>query len=281
MDIRIKTNRQFNRKESKTILYDIGFKQTTAKRPIAIFAHGFKGSKDWGHIPLIMNYFVEHNFAFLKFNFSHNGGTLDNPIDFPDLEAFGNNNLSKEITDLNDVINYVFENNVFPNEEVDLNEIYVIGHSRGGGISLLTTQLNKKIKKIVTWASVSDYYKRLPQNLSAWQKTGTIFIENTRTKQQMPMYYQFVEDLMANKKTLTIEKAVKNIQIPQLIIHGTNDATVLVDEAQQIKKWNPNAVLHLIENADHTFGGKHPFLDEELPNFSIELVTQTTAFLKK
>ena len=37
---------------------------------------------------------------FVKFNFSHNGTTLESPSDFKDLESFGNNNFSKELYDL-------------------------------------------------------------------------------------------------------------------------------------------------------------------------------------
>ncbi|WP_435524823.1 hypothetical protein [Chryseobacterium indoltheticum] len=36
----------------------------------------------------------------VKFNFSHNGTTVEDPENFADLEAFGNNNYSKELSDL-------------------------------------------------------------------------------------------------------------------------------------------------------------------------------------
>ena len=45
--------------------------------------------------------FAASGIAVLKFNFSHNGGTVEQPIDFPDLEAFGHNNYTKELDDLN------------------------------------------------------------------------------------------------------------------------------------------------------------------------------------
>lgn len=264
-----------------SILIDLSYKTTKTKKPIVVFAHGFKGFKDWGHFPLIMQQFVQEDFAFLKFNFSHNGGTADQPIDFPDLEAFGNNNLSKEVADLNTVLDAIYEQTIFPDEEVDKNNIYVIGHSRGGGISLLTTQINKKIKKIATWASVCDFKQRLPTNLEQWKNDGVIYIENARTKQQMPMYYQFVEDLLANKNSLSIKNAVTKITIPQLIIHGTNDSTVSVHEAQQIKEWNPKSTLYLIEGSEHTFGGIHPFESENLPTHTLELLQVTMEFFKK
>ena len=34
-------------------------------------------------------------------------GTVQQPIDFPDLEAFGHNNYTKELDDLDQVLNWV------------------------------------------------------------------------------------------------------------------------------------------------------------------------------
>ena len=66
---------------------------------------------------------------FVKFNFSHNGGTTDNPIDFPDLKAFADNNYTKELLDLDDILNFILsENSQFKNE-IDSSNISLIGHS--------------------------------------------------------------------------------------------------------------------------------------------------------
>ncbi len=53
---------------------------------------------------MIAGQFVRAGFAFLKFNFSHNGTTPDHPQDFVDLEAFGNNNYTKQLFDLGKVL---------------------------------------------------------------------------------------------------------------------------------------------------------------------------------
>jgi hypothetical protein len=70
--------------------------KTSGSWPILVFAHGFKGFKDWGHWQKIAESFAAACFAFLKFNFSHNGTNPNNPAEFSDLEAFGQNNFSKE-----------------------------------------------------------------------------------------------------------------------------------------------------------------------------------------
>ncbi len=214
-------------KHNKPILVDSGYVPNGIKKPIVVFAHGFKGFKDWGHFNKVMEYFVENGFAFIKFNFSHNGGTVDQPIDYPDLDAFGNNNYSIELDDLETVIDWLENNTLIPSEEIDTEQIYIIGHSRGGGISILAANEDKRIKKLITWAAVSDLIRRIPEEqMVEWKEKGVIYIENGRTHQQMPMYYQFVENVKNNLDRLNIEQAAKSLDIPFLIIHGTNDEAV-------------------------------------------------------
>ena len=267
-------------KNGKPILLDYGFKQTQQPKPVVIFAHGFKGFKDWGHFNKVMEHFVEQGFGFVKFNFSHNGGTKEQPIDFPDLEAFGNNNYSKELDDLKTVVDWITNDISLPPKEINKEEIYLIGHSRGGGISVIAASEDQRIKKLVTWAAVADLINRVsPQELAYWEKEGVIYVENARTQQQMPMYYQFAEDTLKHKERLTIERAAKTIDFPHLIIHGTNDQAVPLSEANNLAQWNPNADLFIIEGADHVFGARHPFQDEDFPNDVKIVLERTIQFL--
>lgn len=274
-------NKILEGKHNRPILMDYGFKTNQQQKPIVIFAHGFKGFKDWGHFNLIMNHFLENDFVFVKFNFSHNGGTVEQPIDFPDLEAFGNNNYSKELDDLKTVTNWVIDNNEIPKSEINRDEIYLIGHSRGGGISIIAAQEDNRIKKLVTWAAVADLINRIPQHqLEYWKEQGVIYVENARTNQQMPMYYQFAEDTLKNKERLTIELVAKSIDFPHLIIHGTNDEAVDVKEAHLLSDWNKNAELFIIEDANHVFGASHPYPHQEFPNDFKLVIDKTIEFLR-
>lgn len=268
-------------KHHKPILLDIGFKPNNAAKPLIIFAHGFKGFKDWGHFNKVMGYFIGQGFVFLKFNFSHNGGTVEQPIDFPDLEAFGHNNYSKELDDLKTVVDWIEQTDLIPENEIDKSQIYLIGHSRGGGIAILGANQDNRIKKLITWAAVADFETRLPKDVSQWEKDGVIHIENARTKQQMPMYYQFVEDLKANADKLDIQKAEETLSIPHLIVHGSSDEAVDVADAKLLASWNNKAELYVIEGAGHTFGAKHPYTEKEFPTYVIDVLTKTLFFLKK
>ena len=65
------------------IIGDLTYKKDS--KNLVVFCHGFKGFKDWGCWNLVANLFAENDLKFLKFNFSHNGVTLDNPLKFFDL----------------------------------------------------------------------------------------------------------------------------------------------------------------------------------------------------
>ena len=267
--MQIDKNFVLHRTNKKPILLDTFYFEKFSNQPIVIFCHGYKGFKDWGAWNLMAKSIAEAGICIIKFNFSHNGGTMENPIDFPDLEAFGNNNYSIELDDLNDVINWAtktFKDNSF----VDTNNLVLIGHSRGGGITILKSSKDERIKKLITLASVCDFSKRTATigELKEWKKTGVKYVLNGRTKQKMPHYYQFYEDFKANEKRLDIEAAEKKLQIPHLIIHGNNDTSVFINEAYSLHSWNPKSILEIIEAADHVFNVKHPW---EKNSLSIEL----------
>ena len=91
----------------KEILLDISFTRNNFKKQIVIFSHGFKGFKDWGPFNEMAKSFANENLFFIKFNFSHNGTSIEDPYNFVDLESFGNNNFSLELDDLNYIINWI------------------------------------------------------------------------------------------------------------------------------------------------------------------------------
>ncbi|MDY8135126.1 alpha/beta hydrolase family protein [Aquimarina sp. 2201CG5-10] len=261
----------------KPIVTDVMYQQNDEQKPVVIFCHGYKGFKDWGAWDLVGKAFAEAGFFFIKFNFSHNGGTLEQPVDFPDLEAFGQNNYIKELDDLDSILNWVYSTEFAYSNQINLHQITLIGHSRGGGIVTIKASEDSRITKLITWASVSDYKKRFPvgEVFDQWKKNGVYYIINGRTKQQMPHYFQFYTTFIENEERLTIASASKKIQVPQLIVHGIDDPTVDVQEAKKLHLWNPNSELFLIKGADHVFGAKHPWDHKELPK-DLEIIVKKT-----
>ncbi|WP_328515245.1 alpha/beta hydrolase family protein [Aquimarina spinulae] len=268
-------------KHQKPILTDVFYTNNELPKPIIIFCHGYKGFKDWGAWDLVAETFANAGFFFVKFNFSHNGGTTKQPIDFPDLEAFGNNNYIKELDDLETIINWVTSSGFKFKNEINTANISLIGHSRGGGIVTIKAAEDKRITTLITWASVSDYKNRFPKGeaFTYWQKKGVMYIENGRTKQQMPHYFQFYTSFIENEDRLTIANAAKKIEIPHLIVHGTSDPTVDVQESKNIHAWSVNSQLFIVEGADHIFGVKHPWQNNNLSKHLEEIVQKSIDFI--
>ena len=187
-------------KHSKPIMLDVYYKEDNTPKPIILFCHGYKGFKDWGAWDLMGKEFSDNGFCFIKFNFAYNGGTVEQPIDFPDLEAFGNNNYTKELDDLDSVLNWL---SVFysKNGNFNLSNISLLGHSRGGGIVTLKAKEDSRISKVISLAGVSNFKTRFPtgEAFQEWKKDGVYYIVNGRTKQNMPHFYQFYEDFKKNE----------------------------------------------------------------------------------
>ena len=269
-------------KHNKSILIDSKYLENGTKKPIILFCHGYKGFKDWGAWNIMAEKFAKSGFFFIKFNFSYNGGTMEQPIDFHDLEAFGKNNYTKELDDLEAIINWVLLNETIK-KEADTNNINLLGHSRGGGIVLIKAEEDNRIKKAISLAGVSDYKVRFPKDIAFnnWKKEGVYFVENGRTKQQMPHYFQFFTDFIENEERLTIKRAAKNLKIPHLIIHGSGDTSVSVEEAKQLHKWNPKSKLEIIEGANHVFGVSHPWTSNKIPEALQNVIDIAISFIKE
>ncbi|MBW7676298.1 alpha/beta hydrolase family protein [Chryseobacterium chendengshani] len=261
MDITKNENIILSNPETKDFLADTYYLKSDKKLPLVIFVHGYKGYKDWGSWNLMAEKFAEAGLFFVKFNFSHNGTTLINPIGFDDLEAFGNNNYTKELSDLGVVIDHFSKD-----PQVDDQKVILIGHSRGGGISIVKTCEDERINALVTLASV-DSLERFPKDegLAEWEAKGVYYIENARTKQEMPHYYQFFEDFKNSEHRFDVERSMEMSKAHVLIIHGTSDEGVDVKNAEHLHILNPNSELFLIENGNHTFGAKEPWTETELP----------------
>ena len=142
-------------KHEKEILLDLYYPENGRGRELVIFCHGYKGYKDWGAWHLVAESFAREDILFVKMNFSHNGGTKEQPIDFPDLEAFGQNNFIKELDDLESVLDWVSSEDLTGNIVLN-NKINLIGHSRGGGIVLLKAAEDPRVGRVLSWAGVSD-----------------------------------------------------------------------------------------------------------------------------
>lgn len=241
---------------------------------LLVFVHGYMGYKDWGAWNEMQRFFTEKGFGFCKFNLTHNGGTVENGIDFPDLDAFANNSYSKEKADV------LFALDWLEKKFDKLPVVHHIGHSRGGGMVLLNA-MDERVCSVITLAAISSVAKRFSDKtmMEAWEKEGLRYYPNQRTKQQMPHNYSQVIDFITHKDELNIEAACKRLTKPVLLIHGDEDTSILLDEGLNLASWC-NTELHIVKNTDHVFGASQPWEKQELPEKLEEACVLILDFLR-
>jgi len=263
--------------KGRNMLADLTFNDADPAAPMVIFVHGFKGFKDWGAHNLVAHYFAENGFTFLKFNFSHNGTTIDKPTEFTDLIAFADNTFSIELEDLKYIIDFACSGSAFPAAR----RVSLIGHSMGGGISIITAANDKRVEKLITFASISGFRKLWPREVERqWRIQGIRYIENARTGQQMPLKVSLLDDLDHHVIKLNITGKATYITQSWLITHGDADQSVPIKHAEELKAAQPNAQLMMLHGADHVYGASHPYPGETLPEHLAMFCDEAVRFLK-
>jgi uncharacterized protein len=238
------------------ILVDVRSGGRSSSRPAVIVVHGFKGFKDWGMFPPLAERMARAGFTAVSFNLSGSG--VDDAGDFSLSDCFGHNTFSAELQDLERVIAALTGGELGVAKPAALG---VIGHSRGGGISILQAARDARIRALVTWAAISRVERWPPEQQVAWRSAGHMDIENSRTRQVFPLYTDVLEDIQQNAAALDIEAAAGRITVPWLIVHGTQDEAVDFREAEILKAASPAPDTQLlpIEGSGHTFGAAHPW----------------------
>jgi len=223
-----------------------------------IYAHGFKGFKDWGFVPYLGEFLASKGFFVVTFNFSHNG-IGDNPTEFTRLDKFAENTLSREVRELTEMIGAVRGGVFGPTRDA---KIGILGHSRGGGVALAAAGRRTDLDAVAVWSSVSHFDRYSEEAKKEWREKGYSEVVNARTGQVMKMKVEFLDDIEQNRDDyLSIEKAVREMDVPLLIVHGEEDESVPASEAREIYSWadDSGSRLLVVPAAGHTFNAKHPF----------------------
>lgn len=245
-------------------------------RTAVIVAHGFKGFKDWGFFPLLCERLALDGHLVVSFNTSLNG-VGPSLLDFTDLEAFGRNTVSREVHDLHWMVDRVLEGAWSASRRPDA--LGLLGHSRGGGNAVVVAAERGEVSALATWASVSTFRRWTAEHEREWDATGVAYIVNARTGQEMPLYLDVRDDLRANAERFDLLAAAGRVRAPWLVVHGSEDASVSLDEGRALAGASPAAELLVLEGAGHTFEAAHPL--EEVPEALEAALSATLRHLRK
>ena len=221
-------------------------------KALVVIVHGFKGFKEWGFFPWLGEMLCNHRFAVCRFNMSRSG-IAENLETFDRLDLFAEDTYSGQIADLQKVVRYCQQRADLPT--------FLVGHSRGGGVSLLAADGIANLSGIVTWSSIARTDRWDDSTKSMWRRAGYLEAENTRTKQMMKMSTRMLDDIEANRDRLDILKCATQIEQPILVIHGARDESVPVEESAEIASYAQDASRVIIANAGHTLNAIHPLVN--------------------
>ena len=243
--------------------------------PVVLVLHGFKGYKDYGFFPFLTARIAEGGLAAVRFNFSHSGIDLD-PSTFGRPDLFERDSWSKQLADVAAVIAAL---PTLPGgQRMDLDRLGVVGHSRGGVVTLLAAGSDDRIKAAVALSAPSS--ADMPEEAKhVIREQGYVVSPSSRTGQDLRIGRAWLDDLEQNADRLDVLASVARITAPLMIVHGTADASAPVACAERIANayaGTPETLL--LEGASHTFDCANPFTG---PSEALnQLIARVCAFLQ-
>ncbi|MHA2365528.1 MAG: YqiA/YcfP family alpha/beta fold hydrolase [Candidatus Hodarchaeales archaeon] len=155
--------------------------------------------------------------------------------------------------------------------------VVLIGSSFGGLMAtrfIQTTKKEGKIVGLILLAPALNYYKILKDYrekniLDEWKKKGYLFVDHPAWQTKTKWSWKFVEDLKQNHHPMN-----EPITIPTLLLHGTNDDIISVNNSQQFVARQSEQGVHW--DVYYLPGGNH-----QLSNVLREVKEEIIQFIKK
>ena len=155
------------------------------------------------------------------------------------------------------------------------NKIGVVGSSLGGLVSLQQTAKDKRVNTLVLLSPVSNFPHKSrrkefsQEGVKEWKEKGFIFTKSGRFG-MLKLNFSYYEDGLKYGDYSVYEE----IDIPVLIIHGTADESVPLEETYELIKHLKSHKLIELEGADHRYTNPEDFnkVMKETVNFFVEVL---------
>lgn len=238
-----------------------------------VVCHGFKGFAHGGFFPYLARELAGSALSVVTFDFSGTGIGPDR-LNFTELDRCFANTYTRELSDLQTVVSY-------SREQRWITAGYgLFGHSRGGGVAILHAAADADVECLVTWASISDVGRWSKETVEEWRQRGYIEVENSRTHQVFKIGTDLLDEVETlGATTLNVEAAAARIRVPWLIVHGSADETVPVEEAKRLHAASKAHSTLRIADGGHTFDAKHPLTT--VPEALRTVTAETVSFFLK
>ena len=209
---------------------DYSFHPAASESPFTIIiGHGVTGNKDRSFVVTLANGLAMAGLPTLRFSFSGNGGSEG---------RFEDSCITKEVEDLGAVIDAVHQQG---------RRIVYVGHSMGGAVGVKRAATDERIELLVSLAGMV-HTKKFAEVEFGEETPGVGFMWG---KEECPLSQSFVNDMNSIGTVIGLGASVN---IPWLLVHGTVDDVVPIEESREIyEQANEPKDLVEIENCDHVF----------------------------
>jgi len=215
----------------------VGHLHASKSKSIVILSHALANDKsERGKLDQVAKKLNDSGYNVLAFDFSGCGESDDDTL-----------TIGKEVDDLKSAILFV-KSRGFKN-------IALFGHSTGALVSLYA--YNPQIKTLVLWSPVTNKVKyRWEDKLSKDQLQELSekgYFIRTRKNAIREIYY-IDKQMLIDRENVNQKELLKGISCPVLIIQGTKDTSVPVEDSENaLKLLSKESRLEIVANADHDF----------------------------
>ncbi len=215
----------------------VGNLYTSKSKSIIIIVHALANDKsERGKLDKVAESLNKSGYNVLAFDFSGCGESDDDTL-----------TIGKQVDDLRSAIEF--------SKSKGYNRIGLFGHSIGSLVSLKC--YNQEINTMVLWSPVTNKVKYArdekfsKEQLQELKEKG--YFTRTR-KNAIRTTYLIDKQMLIDRETVNQKELLKNVNCAVLIIQGTEDTSVpLEDSKQAIELLSKNSQLELVEGADHDF----------------------------
>jgi alpha-beta hydrolase superfamily lysophospholipase len=232
---------------------DVRYRDDGKIKPVVIVCHSFMAFKNWGFFPHVGKQLARHGFVSIVFDFSHNG-VEDDDRKITDFAKFSENTFSRELDDLNTVVDAVTSGAIGKNVPLGT-PVGLLGHSRGGGIAIVHAASDARITSLVSWSAIATFDRWTRHQKERWNNEGFLPLSSDAHVSPLRLGMPLLRDLEENGTKLNILDAAARLEIPWLILHGSADATVRPGEAELLygAAKRPMTELKLLDHVGHLY----------------------------
>jgi pimeloyl-ACP methyl ester carboxylesterase len=208
-----------------------------ASSRIVVIGHGVTGNKDRPFVVALAEGLAAAGINALRFSFTGNGVSEG---------RFTDCTISKEVTDLGSVLDALADR-----------EVCYVGHSMGGAVGVILASEDARIRQLVSLAGMVSTKKFAETEFGSEEPDKGFMWED----KDCPLSSGFMADLRGID---TVVERGARITVPWLLVHGTEDDVVLIQDSRDIlAKAGHNAELLELPGANHVFADEHcqPMVD--------------------